>query len=288
MNRFIIPRLRPLAVAAALVIGLGACGDNTPAPSASPVTTLAPDTVAPPADTIPHPAGADEIVIRIAYEGGFVPVDYTFLNLPILLVTGDGRMITQGPVAEIFPGPLLPNLQVRTIGEEGIQQLLALAEQHGLLSDRQYAGPDNIADASDTVVTVNIGTATYRHSAYALGLALDGSETDEGRRQLADFVETVTGDWLFGEQLAGTDQPFQSDAFLLRATPVSDLSGYEVEPTIVEWPDTIDLASAADCVELPWSDYADLLGGANQLTFFTSGDATYSVAAKPLLPGDSC
>jgi hypothetical protein len=50
-------------------------------------------------------------------------------------------------VVAIYPGPLLPNLLQRSITETGIQRLLDLADEHGLLGDVTYARPDNIADA---------------------------------------------------------------------------------------------------------------------------------------------
>src|SRR5215210_57424 len=46
---------------------------------------------------------------------------------PVALVTGDGRVLTTGPVAAIYPGPLLPNVQQQTITPEGIQTLVAKA-----------------------------------------------------------------------------------------------------------------------------------------------------------------
>lgn len=273
-----------------------ACGDESSSGSQPPVSTNPDDTIAPPDDTLPppdpaisHPTGADDVVIRIGYEGGFVPIDYLFLDLPSVLVTGDGRLITQGPVTAIYPGPLLPNLQVRTIAEADIQKILALAEQHGLLVDRQYTSPNNVADAPDTVVTITANGVTYRHSAYALGLAdFGGPETDDARRQLAEFVDSVTGEWLYDGTLAGEDQPYESDAFLIRATPATDLSGDEIEPTLVEWPGAIDLATASECAEVTWADSAELFQQANQLTFFTQNDVTYSVAVKQQLPGDAC
>ena len=290
-----ISRLLSVLAIGALAMSAAACGDDSTAGSQPPVTnpdgTTAPpdDTLPPPDPVISHPTGADDVVIRIGYEGGFVPIDYLFLSLPSVLVTGDGRLITQGPVIEIYPGPLLPNMQVRTITEADIQKILALAEEQGLLADRQYTSPNNVADAPDTVVTITANGFTYRHSAYALGLAnFDGPETDDARRQLAEFVDSVTGEWLYDGTVGGEDQPYESDAFLIRATPVTDLSGYEIEPTLVEWPGTIALATASECAEVPWAEYAELFQQANQLTFFTQADVTYSIAVKQQLSGDAC
>ena len=130
-------------------------------------------------------------------QGGFAPVEMIFSRVPSLLVSGDGRQFTPGPQIAIYPGPLLPNIQVADIGEEGIQDLLALADEHGLLEQREYEAPANIADATDTVVTIRADGETYVHRAYALGLEGGLDETgaeidDEARRELADFVAEAT------------------------------------------------------------------------------------------------
>ena len=285
-----------LAVAALAAVLLVACGDDSPngdAPSDSlPVDTVAPaDTTAPPttavAGGIDHPTGADEVVVRIAYEGGFVPVEVAFLNLPTLLVTGDGQAIVQGPIAEIYPGPLLPNMQARPVTEAGIQDLLVLAEDHGLLADVEYTNPTNIADAPDTVVEIAANGETFVHRAYALGIS---DETDPARAALADFVAQATGDWLYGDNPElGPEAPYTSDTSLIRASEVGDYTG-DVEPTVVDWPAdaSVRLADAGECAAVPAAEVGDLFADANQLTFFAEDGITYQLTVKPLLPGDGC
>jgi hypothetical protein len=290
-------RLLPLVAVGVLALSATACGDDVPDGSSSVASTVAggtvpstvaDDTVPPPGPVIDHPVGAGDLVMRIGYEGGFVPIEYTFLNLPTVLVTGDGRLIVQGGTPEIYPGPLLPNLLVRSIGEDGVQHLLALADEYGLLADREYGRPDNIADAPDTVVTISANGSTFRHSAYALGLAsFDEAESDDARRQLAGFVDAVN-EWLATSGDANGGQPYRADSYLIRATPVTDLSGFDVEPTFVEWFGSADLTVASECAEVPGSEYGELFASANQLTFFTVGEMVYSLTVKPLLPGDSC
>ncbi|HEX6656777.1 MAG TPA: hypothetical protein VF065_01770 [Ilumatobacter sp.] len=286
---------RYLAYAAIAAVLLAACGDDSPsgdAPSDSlPIDTVAPvDTTAPPTTVlggVDHPTGADDVVVRIAYEGGFVPVEVAFLNLPTLLVTGDGHAIVQGPIAEIYPGPLLPNMQARPVTEAGIQDLLGLAEDHGLLADVEYTNPTNIADAPDTVVEIATNGETFVHRAYALGI---GDETDPARAALADFFEQATGDWLHGDNPElGPEAPYTSDTFLIRASEVGDYAG-DIEPTVVGWPAdaSVRLATASECAAVPAAEVGNLFADANQLTFFTEDGITYQVTVKPQLPGDSC
>lgn len=287
----VVPRhILPAFAAGALVFALAGCGDDSSTadqPDGStetiaPPATAAPTTAAPtPTPGFEHPTGADEVVVEIAYEGGFVPVDAAFGQLPLLLVSGDARQFVLGPQIEIYPQPLLPNVLVSEIGETGIQDLLDLAAEHGLLTAREYERNDRIADAPDTVVRISANGETYEHRAYALGL--DTTETGD-RAELQAFIEAATAD------LAMDAAEFEPENYLIRATPIDDTSGYETEPTLVDWPaeSSFLLAGASDCAEVPAGSVHDLFADANQLTFFVQNDVTYQVTVKPQLPGDAC
>jgi hypothetical protein len=295
-----------LAAFAALSL-IAACGDDgdsvssdtadTAAPVTAPATTVTvPLGTTPPTETggtegsggaaFDHPTGADEVVIELAYEGGFVPVGTDFVGAPLLLVAGDGTAIVSGPQIAIYPGPLLPNLQAGEVDEAQIQALLAQADELGLLADVEYARNDMIADAPDTVVRISADGETWEHRAYALGL--DGTETD-ARANLQTFVDelnVVAGDVSSQETVA-----FESDSFLVQARPMTPEDvGDEIEPTVVPWPEdaSVRLADAAVCAELPWTEGQELFTDANQLTLFDDGGTTYQLSAVPQLPGRSC
>ncbi len=166
--------------------------------------------------------------------------------------------------------------------------LLALADELGLLADVEYARNDQIADATDTVVTITVDGTTYRHQAYALDIE---PESDPARANLSTFVAAMTDlQSTVGDEL-GTDEPFVPPAYLIRATPI-DLATttFDVEPTIEEWPADapVRLADAAECAELPVADGEALFADATQLTFFTDADVTYQVAAVQQVPGRTC
>jgi hypothetical protein len=227
------------------------------------------------------------VVVRIAYEGGFVPVDFAFRNLPTMLVSGDGRVFQPGVVPEIYPGPLVHPVTTRTVTESGIQQLLSLGDQQGLLADVQYDAPMDIVDAPEVVVEIAANGATYRHQAYALGI---NEETDPARAALWHFVTKATGDWLFGDNPElGPEQPFEPQTYLVRASIAPEQSG-DIPPTIVDWPaDTsVRLADAAECAAIPAADVAAIFADATELTYFTDAGVTYQLAVKPQLPGDGC
>ncbi|HEY7069760.1 MAG TPA: hypothetical protein VH479_06605 [Acidimicrobiales bacterium] len=278
-----------LALVVTVAVGLSACGDDSSTVTGGGESDDGGGSHG--QGGIDHPSGADEIVLEIREEGGLAGPQQV-AGPSTLVVTGDGRLVQPGPVIEIYPGPLLPNLQQRTISEEGVQQLLALADDHGLLADVTYPNPDNVMDAPDTVVTISAGGATFEHRAYALGYEGEGAETDEGRAQLQDFVSAAT-------QLAastdepslGDEEPYEADTYLLRAMPDQpDRTADGLEPSIVDWPAAagVRLADASDCVEVPADGVATVLADANQLTRFLDAGVTYALSVQPSVAGRSC
>ena len=292
-------RLLGLALVTPLALALAACGDDSTDSSDTAGTTgstLPPvaTTVDPPASTVwsggyTYPTGADDVVLEISYDGGFLPRELAFANLPTLLVTGDGRVLTQGPQIEIFPGPLLPNVLQRTITDAGIQELLALADEYGLFEEADYSGPEGtIADAANTVVTINANDTSITHTAYALDLETGGSEA---RERLAAFVAAASDiQAAVADDQLGAEEPFVAESYRLNAFEAGDASGYDVEPTIVDWPAdaSVSLADASQCVLAPAAEFGELFASSNQLTWFVEDGTTYAVAVAPFLPGDTC
>jgi hypothetical protein len=118
---------------------------------------------------IEHPTGPDDLVLRVFTGGGFTSLEWSLREMPQISIYGDGRLIVQGPVIEIYPGPALPNLQVSHLTEEGLQAVLAAAADAGLLGkDADYPFAC-VSDLPTTTFTVNAGGATHTVSAYALG-----------------------------------------------------------------------------------------------------------------------
>ena len=90
-----------------------------------------------------------------------------------------------------------------------------------------------------------------------------------------------------GESELGTEAPFVSDSYLIRAMPVDTATmTTELPPTYVDWPAdaSVRLADAAECAELPAAEGDPLFADATQLTFFTDAGVTYTVAATPRPP----
>src|SRR5690242_1214046 len=57
----------------------------------------------------------DTLVVRVEQIGGFLPAGHQLTRLPTISVYADGRVITEGPQASVYPGRALPNVLVRRI-----------------------------------------------------------------------------------------------------------------------------------------------------------------------------
>jgi hypothetical protein len=282
-------RIVPVLFVAAL--GFAACASDSDSPAAD-------DSLPPVPDDYQHPTAEDEVVVEYAEVGGFVPREFAFQQTPNVLVSGDGRVFGPGAQIAIFPGPLLPAVQVQPITEDGIQAILAAADEAGLLQDIEYEQPTNVADASTARVVINVNGETYVHEAYALGLALPGEEggqeTSPERRALADFIAELNDlTALVGADALGEQTIFEASEYGIEALVVDDLSAYGsdgIEPTVVDWPADVSvrLAEAGACTVVSAAEVGETLAAANQLTLFEDAGVTYQVLAKPILPGTDC
>jgi hypothetical protein len=281
------------ALAAPVLAALAACGDPDQVSVATDPTT--PGTVpattpgTSPAAGIAHPTAADDVVLKLSYEGGFVPVGVAFVNTPSLLVSGDGRVFTQGTVPAIFPGPLLPTVLARTITEDGVQVLLGIVRDAGLLAEPpDYTGGDNVADAPNTVLTINADGGSFVHSAYALGI---DSPESPARQKLLDATTALSDiEKAAGAANLGPDESFVSAAYRFQARVVdpTELTSQDPAPTTVDWPATagVSLADATTCARVDAAAVGSLFIDAKQNTYFKDGDVVYQLAVAGVLPGD--
>lgn len=253
-------------------------------------------------DTISHPTGADELVLRIDVGGGFVPVEYNLAAIPGVSIYGDGRMIVTGPVIEIYPGPALPNLQVTQLSEDALQAILRAAEDAGLMGgDATYDYPC-VTDLPTTTFTVVAEGKTNVVSAYALGFEAGAGDCEgvdtAAREDLAAF-QSQLGDLesLAPEGSIGATEPYVTSEMRVFALPDGGESDLPQEP--VEWPVTgsldtfgepIDVPEDARCGVVEDPELSEALlpaaAAANQLTPWTSDGERYSLIFRPLLPDE--
>jgi hypothetical protein len=248
---------------------------------------------------IEHPTGATDLILRIGLEDGFVPVEVNLTRLPGVSLYGDGTLVSEGPVIEIYPGPALPNLLAQRLTEEGIQAILEAAKEAGLTDGDASYPYACVTDMPTTVFTTTADGHTSVVSAYALGFA-DGSCPDvdtEARAKLTDF-QAKLGDlsWL-PEGSVGAQEPFAFDELRIYVSPYQ--GDPEMPQEAVAWP----LDPALDAFGEPDATLADtrcgtvsgtdletlrpLAEGANQLTPWSSGGEKHRLLFRPLLPDES-
>lgn len=191
--------MRSIPVRSALLLGTAllatSCADpagtgSAPSPSTTPSSAEQADAQVP---------DDGSLVLQVAYTGGFVPPRYAAARLPLVSVYADGRVITEGPVIAIHPGPALPNLQVGQVSPERVEDLVQLALDAGVGRDGDYGTPA-VTDAPSTRITVITADGTQTSEVYGLmeGPALEGDDrglTDRqtaARASLTELVEELT------------------------------------------------------------------------------------------------
>jgi hypothetical protein len=253
-------------------------------------------------DAIVHPTGSTDLILRVTYEGGFVPVEYNLTRIPSWSLYGDGRIVTEGPQIEIYPGPAVPNLLVRTVDEEGIRAILHAARAAGLMDgDARYPYPC-VVDVPSTVFTVTANGTTSIVSADALAVD-EGpcmNADVEARAALAEF-QTELGaleQWL-PEGSLGPEGPFAASSVRLFVQPYPGSPDPALKQRPKPWPLDGSLGRLGQpvpdldtyrCVALAGADATTFLAEAaeaDQLTPWTSGGERYSISIRPLLPDES-
>lgn len=265
----------------------------TPTPTATPVPTM---------PTVSH-----DLVLRIAYVGGFVAPSWRFSQTPTLSVYADGRVITTGPQIEIYPGPLMPNLQVVKLTATGLARLLDAAAAAGLTGVDASYPPHGVADAPDTIfVVVRDGhRTTISFGALGIDSGVGAPPAEAAARAAAmSFVEK-TGNL---ETLLGASEVGESESYVAEDIQILSWPGdpsADNDPALarepVAWPLAVSLATygaalidvglpdGARCAVRHGDDTAKLLpilNTATQLTGFSSAGVTYTVLPRPLLPDE--
>ena len=252
---------------------------------------------------IEHPTGPDQVVLRLSYEGGFVPIEYNLTQFPSFTLYGDGRVVVPGAQIAIYPGPSLPAVFQRTITEEGMQTILQAALDAGLGDgDQAYSdfGSTLIADASTAIFTFTANGRTSQVSVYALSELPDhpeGMPDDEfqARRTLSDLAGRLGAldQWL-PEGSIGSEEPFEPSGYRLFVGSYRRDKQLPQEPAV--WPLATPLSTTGAngtgyaCVAITgddWAAVAPLAQNANQLTPWENQGSKFSVLFRPLLPEEA-
>jgi hypothetical protein len=291
-----VPR-RAAAIAAAGLLAtlLGACAAGATSPPGSPT-----------GDTILHPTGAGDLVLRHQEVGGFVAPQALLARYPVISVYGDGTVITVGPIDAIFPGPALPNLVATRLTEAGLQRLLVAAGLAGLLGPDAQFPANGIADATTAQFTVIAAGSRHVISAYALREAAPGMEggpaAAAARAKLRTFADAL-GDLrrTLGAEVVGPDVAFPYSSLRILVAKGAPQPG---DPAVARppqaWPLSTPLATFGTpgtgatvnlrCGTVSGPDLQTLrplLARATQITGWTSGGSAYTLSLLPMLPDDA-
>jgi hypothetical protein len=272
--------------------------------------TLFETVAAAPATPVPGTLPADELLLRVELTGGFVPVEFLLTNRPVVSVYADGRVLTTGPMIEIYPQPALPNLRQTSLTQAGIDRVLEEARKAGLFDgSAHYDGPP-VSDLPDTVFTLNANGGSTVVSAYALGVdesMLPNPADVEPRAKLIDLLTFLTDlpSRLAADEIKEGDKPFAIERLRIYTRPIDPAATPTTDPALeqppVAWSLSTPLsefgelqtegplAAGTRCAVVAGDDAKKLvesLKTANQLTPWESNGTLYAIWARPLLPDE--
>jgi hypothetical protein len=286
----VVPGMTRLVLRATAAFGavllLAGCAtradEAAPAPSPSSPATEAP---ADPAD--------GGLALQVAYTGGFVTPRTIFSRLPLVSVYADGRVISEGPVAAVHPGPALPNLQEARVEPDQVEELVRRALEAGVGRETDYGMPP-VADVPSTLITVVTADGERSSEVYALqrGLFPEGDvpglteEQAAARAELQDLVDGLTG------LAAGSDRPYEPEAV---AAVVDQGYGPGAAPDdVATWPgpplpgDLLGTGSDVSCVvarDEAAHAVLEAAAGATTDTVWQNPDGgRWALSLRPLLP----
>ena len=301
----------PLILAPVLALLLVACsgsGASTPptgdgtAPPATPggVPQESPGPSAPLGE-IEHATGATDILLRYDEGGGFIMPAFTAAMTPHFTLYGDGTIVYRDPGLEGPPAQgsafLMNPLLTAKLTEAHIQELLAFAlGEGGLAAARPEYRNDMVADASTAMFTIHAGGIEKTVSVYALGMDGEGVPDLPARAAFGRLAERLLTLGNGGLLEVSDYQPaayrvtlFESPGVVapdLRAWPWDDIAVADFQPAGdpngPPFPFTV--MTSEQVAELGVTDFT---GGFQNLVITGSDGVLYTMAVRPLLPGES-
>jgi hypothetical protein len=253
----------------------------------------------------PSPAQPAGLLLRASLSQAIPPLN-RFSWMPVVAITGDRTVVTGAPVLAIFPGPLVPPLNGRTITEAGLAKIFAAAQDFGLLGGQtdfsggakpgQMLGTIELAVGDRVVEIVGNPEATIACVAFPCEAP---PATPEAFGAFWQMLQNLPA-WI-GDAELGPETPWQPQAYSVLIGPAADPQGLPQAPA--DWPLEMPLATAGGaagdgvhrCLTIRGDDAARLtpaLQAANAITPWIQDpatSATFGLTVRPLLPGeDAC
>ena len=241
--------------------------------------------------SITLPSDGDAPVLQVRSEGGFTMPEALLNRPPRFTLLADGRLIYDGPVIAIYPGPLLPNLQQVTLTNDEMEEVLAMIAEMGMpqiVEESDDSNANFIADATTEVLTYWDREGPHVYSAYALGLGDSAESRTTAFRGLVELLDGFTA--------SRSSVEYQS----VRVQIYASISYGAPDPEFVdvrEWP----LAESPETFDIPTDNWGcrvfddpsilDAFSDATQVTEWSQpspdGDSqNVRLLVRPLLPGE--
>lgn len=244
--------------------------------------------------------GPDDLVLRVDVSGGMVPVAMTVTEVPTLSVYGDGRVVTNGPMIEIYPSPALPNVQVQRISTADVAKLVDRAVDAGVGKQADFGMP-NVADAPTTHIMVRTAAGEQVSDVPALGIGEDSLNNSQraARQRLQRLVEALTDlPSTLGKGAVSQSTAFPATGVAAVAVTWTEMGGDQgvKPPAPVAWPgpalpgEAVPDRPGVHCVSATGEQATRILDAAakaNSRTPWTSAGASWQVTFRPFLPGES-
>jgi len=249
------------------------------------------------------PGGPDALVLQVGYTGGFLTAEMLAARLPLVSVYADGRVVTEGPVIAVYPGPAWPNVQVQQIGPAGVRTLVERAQDAGATGTGDLGTPP-VADAPSTRFTVTTASGTTVREVYALfesGAPGLTGEQEAARAELRGLVDALTDlPGTLGPDAVPTAAPYDPAAVAAVVRPWSAAdpdTGADLPQPEARWPgpplpgEPLGPLPDVSCVTATGGQAPDLAAAARDATgltpWVTDDGARWAVTFRPLLPHES-
>lgn len=277
----------PLALSLMLAMA-GGCGSDDAPPPATPSPSPEPPPVGPPPNTLDLPEDAGHFFLEIWDGPAFLPIEYLLGRPPRYALTVGGDLFYEGPTIEIFPGPLLPNIQHGTISSPDLAAVIEATAATGVSQAAeenipQPVGGPIVADvpAIEIYLRDRRGVHLLRVEAFVSPAHTDSRVA--AIRELMELLDRVAAETATEEYAADRIQVYASTEAML-----PDLSVLNERPwPLPDPPPGEEVVAAFECrvYEGPVAaQLLDVFADANHGTRWDHQGALHQLLARSLLP----
>jgi len=242
----------------------------------------------------------DDVVVRVEYVDGFVPVEFRLASMPLVTVYGDGRVITRPRTDSTWPRPALPNILIQIIDAADVATLATRALTAGVGNASDFGQP-LVMDAPYAEFTVLTDAGLRKSTVYALGVDDDARELTPAQRAARQALLDLEDDLMdlpstLGPNAVRTEQPYRAAviAVLSRPSTESDLSAGVDQPEKT-WPGPTRLGGSAkiwgmSCTTITGNGLRavlDVATSAHESTTWVWNGQRWLARFRPLLPDET-